>query len=344
MKRLLNTLFITTQGTYLAREGDTVLVKIDRAKKLSVPVHTLSQIVCFGNVSCSPFLMDLCGRNNVHISFLTENGRFMARVQGPVCGNVLLRREQYRFADRAEKAAMIARACAIGKIANARKVVMRAARETADSSGQQALHKTAENLMLSLNALQTAQSVDTIRGIEGDAASVYFATFNAMIFRGQSDGFEFTVRSRRPPLDNINALLSFAYTLLTRDVQSALEGVGLDPAVGFLHCDRPGRPSLALDMMEEFRSFLADRLVLTLINRRQLNAGDFQRSESGAVIMRDDARKEVLTAWQKRKQETITHPFTGEKMMTGLIPHVQALLLARHIRGELEGYPPFLWN
>lgn len=344
MIRMLNTLFITTQGAYLSKDGDTVLVKVEGAVRLRVPVHTLSQIVCFGNVSCSPFLMGLCGEQGVHISFLTENGRFLARVQGPVNGNVLLRRRQYRLADDPQQCAAIARACVVGKIANCRKVLMRAARESSDENAALTLRDAASRLMQSLQTLDNAGDVDFIRGVEGEAATYYFSCMNDMIAVECRGDFPFTGRNRRPPTDNVNAMLSFVYTLLARDVEAALETVGLDPAVGFLHKDRPGRPSLALDIMEELRPFLADRLVLSLINRRQIKGSDLTKTESGAVTMDDDARKAVLLAWQKRKQEVITHPFTGEKIAAGLIPQVQALMLARHIRGEMEGYPAFLWN
>jgi len=341
MKHLLNTLYVTTQGAYLSREGETVLVRVEGETRLQVPVHTLGSIVCFGVVSCSPFLMGLCAERNVAISFLTEHGRFLARVEGPVSGNVLLRREQYRRADDMDTAAEIARGIIIAKIANCRTVLLRAARERPDDPGASPLAETASYLAQLLKDLEAPTPLDVVRGHEGDAARAYFAVFNHLI-TAQKEDFFFHERSRRPPLDNMNALLSFLYTLLVHDVAGALEGVGLDPAVGYLHRDRPGRPSLALDIMEEFRPYLADRLALSLVNRQQVKGQGFRRTETGAVLMDDETRKEVLVAYQKRKQEEIQHPFLGEKVAVGLLPHLQALLMARYLRGDLDGYPPFL--
>ncbi len=343
MKKLLNTLFVTTQGAYLCKDGETVCVRIDGEDNLRLPIHTLGGIVCFGQVSCSPFLLGHCAENHVAVSFLTENGRFLARVQGPVSGNVLLRREQYRRADDAEATAALARAVLTAKIANSRNVLLRAARDHGDKTDTAALEEASGTLARILARLDKAASLDDLRGLEGDAARTYFSAFNHCI-TGDKESFFFHERSRRPPLDNINALLSFLYTLLAHDVAAALEGVGLDPAVGFLHRDRPGRPSLALDIMEEFRPVLADRLALTLVNRRQISAKGFRTMESGAVRMSDDTRKEVIVAWQKRKQEEIRHPFLDESAPIGLLPHLQAMLLARHLRGDLDGYPPFLWR
>ncbi|MCX5867942.1 MAG: CRISPR-associated endonuclease Cas1 [Proteobacteria bacterium] len=295
MKHLLNTLYVTTQGAYLSRDGETVLVRVEKETKLQVPIHTLGGIVCFGQVSCSPPLMELCGERNVTISFLSEYGRFWARVEGPVSGNVLLRREQYRRADSETSSADIARVIVTAKVANGRTVLLRALRDHPDNSGASELE---------------------------DAV----------------------LRLARPPLDNMNALLSFLYTLLVHDVRSALETVGLDPAVGYLHRDRPGRPGLALDLMEELRPFIADRLALSLVNLKQIKGSGFIKTETGAVMMDDTTRKELLVAYQKRKQEEIQHPFLGEKIAVGLIPYVQSLLLARYLRGDLDGYPPFIWK
>lgn len=343
MKQLLNTLFVTTQGSYLARKGDTVLVRCDGEDKFRVPIHTLGSIVCFGNVSCSPFLMGLCGEHNVTLSFLTENGRFLARVHGPVTGNVLLRRQQYRFADCLDSSAKIARSIIIAKIANCRNVLMRSVRE--DSvCGQTAHAKRAISFLAqSLDELTPDLSLDQIRGKEGEAANIYFDMFDHLITANKQDFF-FKNRNRRPPTDNVNALLSFLYTLLVHDVCSALEAVGLDPAVEYLHRDRPGRASLALDIAEEFRAYLADRMVLSLINRQQVKDSGFTKTESDAVTMDDATRKTVLVAWQKRKQDEITHPFINEKVHIGLLAHIQSMLLARYIRGDLDGYPPFLWK
>ena len=343
MKHLLNTLYVTTQGAYLAREGETVLVRVNGETKLQVPIHTLGGIVCFGQVSCSPPLMGLCAERNVAISFLSERGRFLASVRGPVSGNVLLRREQYRRADDPEASAELARAMVVGKIANCRTVLLRAARERPEGKGVTELSDAAGHLAEHLRSLEGLVPLDTVRGKEGDAARTYFGVFDHLI-TAQKEDFFFRERSRRPPLDSMNALLSFLYTLLVHDVRSALEGVGLDPAVGYLHRDRSGRPGLALDMMEELRPFLADRLALSLVNRQQVKGEGFRRTETGAVLMDDATRKEVLVAYQKRKQEEIQHPFIGEKVSVGLLPHCQALLMARCLRGDLDGYPPFLWK
>jgi CRISP-associated protein Cas1 len=341
MKPLLNTLYVTTQGSYLFRDGETVAVRHEEEVKFRVPVHTLSGIVCFGQVSCSSFLMSLASEYGVGLSFLTETGRFLARVHGPVSGNVLLRRRQYRAADDPELSSSIARSVVIAKIANCRTVLLRAARER--PSAAPALDRVALRLARLGEDLLKPLSVDEIRGHEGDAARAYFSVFDHLIVGDKADFF-FHERSRRPPVDNVNTLLSFLYTLLTHDCSSALEAVGLDPAVGCLHRDRPGRPGLALDLVEEFRAVLADRLALSMINRRQIGGPGFRKGESGGVVMNDETRKEVLIAWQKRKQEEILHPFIQEKIPLGLVPHIQATLLARHLRGDLEAYPPFIWR
>jgi CRISP-associated protein Cas1 len=343
MKRLLNTLYITTQGSYLHREGETVMVTLDGDVKLKLPIHTIQGIVCFGQVSMSPPLMGLCAERQVSVSFLSRNGRFWARVEGPVSGNVLLRREQYRWADSEEKAIQIARAVVIAKINNCRVVILRAIREHPDIPGADALQKAAGCLSDSLKELDTVNLVDSIRGIEGEAARQYFNVFDHLIY-AQKEDFYFKERNRRPPLDNMNAILSFLYTVLAHDVSSALESVGLDPAVGFLHADRSGRDGLALDIMEEFRSYLVDRLALSLVNLKQITGNGFQKSETGAVVMDDDTRKQVIVAYQNRKQEEITHPFLNEKIAIGLLPYAQALLLSRYLRGDLDGYPPFIWK
>jgi CRISP-associated protein Cas1 len=343
MRHLLNTLYVTTQGAYLSREGETVLVRVEHENKLRVPIHTLGGIVCFGQVSCSPPLMGLCGERNVAISFLTEHGKFFARVQGPVSGNVLLRREQYRRADSQEFSARIAQSVVVAKIANCRTVLLRGIRDHAENTQVPALKAATVRLARLLDDLRQPAPLDTVRGLEGDAARTYFDVFDHLV-TAQKEDFFFHERSRRPPLDNLNALLSFFYTLIVHDVRAALETVGLDPAVGYLHRDRPGRPSLALDLMEEFRPVLADRLALSLINRQQIRGKGFTKTETGAVLMDDATRKEVLVAYQKRKQEEIQHPFLGEQVEVGLLPFVQAMLLARYLRGDLDGYPPFLWK
>lgn len=344
MKKLLNTLYVTTQGTYLSKEGETVKVNVDREVVLSLPIHTLDGIVCFGQVSMSPPLMGLCGERGVTVAFLNPNGRFLARVDGPVSGNVLLRRRQYRWADDAERSAEMARWVVAAKIANSRAVLRRAQRDYPDREGAERIDAAQHHLFHLLQHLkQPGPNVDRIRGWEGEAANTYFGVFDHLI-AGDKEAFSFTRRSRRPPLDPVNALLSFLYTLLAHDVRSALEGVGLDPAVGYLHRDRPGRHGLALDMMEEMRAYFADRLALSLINRRQVKAKGFTQSETGAVVMDSETRRSVLVAYQERKRETMTHPFLKERMEIGLLPHTQALLLARHIRGDLESYPPFIWR
>lgn len=343
MKKHLNTLFVTTQGAYLAKEGETVVVNVNHEVRLRVPVHTIGGIVCFGNVSCSPFLMGFCAENGVGISFLSEYGRFLARVQGPVSGNVLLRREQYRKADDQDYSAQMAKSFVIGKIANCRTVLQRAMRDHAQKLDEEALRKGVDDLNRSLSSLELNKSLDAVRGLEGDAAHTYFSVFDHLIV-AQKENFSFQERNRRPPMDNVNCLLSFLYTLLMHDCRGALESVGLDPAVGFLHRDRPGRPSLALDLMEEFRPFLADRLALSLINLRQVQEKGFKKTEAGAVMMNDETRKTLLVAYQERKQEEIIHPYLDEKVSIGILFHVQALLLARCLRGDLEGYPPFIWK
>lgn len=339
MKPLLNTLYVTIQGAWLARDGETVAVRVEQETSVRVPMATLSGIVCFGQVSCSPYLMELAAQTGVTISFLTEHGRFQARIQGPVSGNVLLRRKQYRAADEPSIRASVARSVVLAKLANCRIALLRGARENESAE----LDAAARRLLRILEDVERSNDVDVIRGLEGDAARVYFSVFDELI-SGDKDSFFFRGRSRRPPRDNVNALLSFVYTLLTHDVVGALESVGLDPAVGFLHMDRPGRPSLALDLVEELRPVLADRLALTLINRRQVSGSGFTTGETGGVVMDEDTRKEVLIAWQKRKQEEVMHPFLEERVPFGLVGYVQATLLARYLRGDLDAYPAYFWR
>jgi CRISPR-associated protein Cas1 len=342
MKKHLNTLFITTQGSYLAKDGECVLLRVEQSDKARIPIHTLGGIVCFGNVSVSPFLLGHCAENGVAVSFLTENGRFLARVQGPVSGNVLLRREQYRWADDASRSTQMARYVLTSKLANSRNVLLRAARDHGDDGRGEPLQAAAQRLADCIRRVERPDlSLDEVRGIEGEAGAVYFGAFDDLI-TSDEEAFRFQGRNRRPPLDPTNCLLSFLYTLLVHDIRAALESVGLDPAVGFLHRDRPGRPGLALDIMEEFRAVVADRLALSLINLGQVKPRGFNKLESGAVLMEDDTRKEVIVAYQKRKQDVVEHPFLKEKMPVGLLWHTQALLLARYIRGDLDGYPPYI--
>lgn len=340
MKKLLNTLFITSPDSYLFKDGENVVVKIKEEEKLRLPIHNIEGIVCFGYAGASPGLMALCAERGVGISFLSPQGRFQGRVSGPVRGNVLLRRQQYRWADMPDRALSIAQVIVAGKILNCRTVLQRALREHGSESNTEDLQDA-----ISLHATRQKHALkatahDELRGVEGQAAASYFGVFSHLIV-SQKEHFEMNGRSRRPPKDAVNALLSFVYTLLAHEVQSALESVGLDPYVGFLHTDRPGRASLALDLMEELRPYMADRLVLSLINRQQVTGKGFvDRGESG-VIMTDDTRKEVIGAWQKRKQEEILHPFLEERIAIGLLPYAQALLFARYLRGDLDNYPVF---
>jgi len=336
MKKLLNTLYITRQESYLHKERETIVIKQGDNKLGQFPALTIGNILCFGQVSVSPFLMGFCGEQGIGLSFYTEYGKFLARVQGKQTGNVLLRREQYRWADDEKKSVSIARLVVAAKIANCRSVLMREVRNHGKNS---AIEAAIKHLAVSLRRVQNTASVPETMGMEGDAASVYFGVFNELL---RGSGFAFGGRVRRPPTDSVNALLSFAYTLITYECASALQGVGLDPYVGYLHKDRPGRVSLALDLLEEFRASWADRFVLTLINRQQIKLNDFVTEASGAVRLTDDARKNLLTAWQERKQTQIMHPYLEEKIPIGLLPHCQAMLLARHIRGDTEYYPPYL--
>lgn len=343
MRKMLNTLYVTTQGAYLNKEGETVAVNIERETRLRLPIHTLSSIVCFGQVTCSPFLLGHCAENDVSVSFMTAHGRFLARVQGPVAGNVLLRRAQYRQADDPVASARLARLFVLGKVVNCRTVMSRALRDHGEKiNAPEMPKKVALFAKVARNLLQE-ESLDNIRGIEGRAANDYFGHFNDLIV-SQKDDFVFAGRNRRPPLDRVNCLLSFLYSLLYHDARSALETVGLDPAVGFLHRDRPGRLSLALDLMEEFRPVLADRLALSLINLGQMRKKGFRILESGAVAMDDDSRKVLLTEYQKRKQVEIEHPFLKEKIPLGMLMFAQAQLLSRYLRGDLDEYPPFIWR
>ena len=342
MKKYLNTLFVTTQGAYLAKEGETVVVKVEREVRLRLPILTLDSIVCFGNIGMSPFLMGFCAERDVTVSFLTEYGRFLARVQGPVSGNVLLRRDQYRRSDDLDFSAELATSFVTAKVANCRYVLKRALRDHGGKIDAADVEYAVRRLTASLAKLQGRLSLDEVRGAEGDSAHAYFQAFDHLITR-QKDDFFFNKRSRRPPLDRVNCLLSFIYTLLMHDVRSALESVGLDPAVGYLHRDRPGRPGLALDMMEEFRP-VADRLALSLINLGQVKSSGFKISDGGGVRMDDKTRKTLLVTYQKRKQEVRLHPFLEKKMPLGLFFHTQALLLARFFRGDLDGYPPVIFH
>lgn len=343
MKRHLNTLFLTTEDAWLTKQGDSVVVRIENETRMQLPLQSIGGVVCFGRVIVTQPAIALCAAAGVPIAMLSRTGRFLARITGPTSGNVLLRRQQYRQADCGAHTGAIARNVVAGKIANARAVLMRFARDYPESAGIAEVGSAVRKLSAILEDVGNAQDTNAIRGLEGDGAGQYFAVFDHLI-TAQKEHFRFTGRSRRPPLDRVNALLSFLYALLTNDAVGACEAVGLDPQVGFLHRDRPGRPSLALDLVEELRAFLADRLALSLINRKQVGPGGFEESDSGAVRMDDKTRRAVIAAYQKRKLRTVTHPFLNEKTTIGLIVHLQARLLARQLRGELDSYPPFLWK
>jgi len=343
VRKLLNTLYVTMPDAYLACEGENVLVKIKDETKFRMPIHNLEGIICLGFAGASPGLMHLCCERGVALSFLTAYGKFMGRVTGKTSGNVLLRRTQYKWADDSEKSTRLAKRFILAKIINSRNVLQRLVRDHPESIDVPSVTGAADRMAYLTKQLDKVSSLEEVRGIEGQAANLYFQVFDQLILV-QKEGFYLKDRNRRPPLDRVNALLSFLYTLLTHEVSAALETVGLDPQVGFLHRDRPGRPSLALDLMEELRPHFAERLAITLINRQQITADGFTVKENGAVIMDDVTRKEVLTAWQKRKQEEIVHPYLEEKVSFGLVPYIQALLLARHMRGDLEDYPPFFWK
>lgn len=344
MRRQLNTLYVTTEGAWLRKDGTNIVLEVEREERARLPVHMLESLVCIGRVAVSPQLLGFCSEQGIGICYLTPQGRFLARVEGPVSGNVLLRRAQYRASDDSVRCAAIVRNVLAGKIHNQRAVLARGWRDHGDRLNDvPAFQHALKRLKRIPQRLLLEDGVDVLRGLEGEAAQSYFGVFGQLI-SVDSPLLRFGGRNRRPPRDAFNALLSFFYTLLTHDCRSALESVGLDPAVGFLHRDRPGRPSLALDLAEEFRPLLGERLALSLINRRQLNEKDFQVFESGAVQLRDDARKAALVAYQERKREQIQHAFLDEKVDIGLLPHVQAQLMARHLRGDLDGYPPFLWK
>lgn len=344
MKTHLNTLFVTLEGAYLRKDGEAIEVKHDGQTKLRVPLLNLDGIVCFGyDIVASASLMAACSQEKVALSFHSPQGKFLACTNGFTSGNILLRREQYRRADREEASLAIARNIVAAKVANSRNILLRAARDHGEKDAALAFELTqaAEFLERRVGLASRATSLDCLRGVEGDAATGYFAVFPRLL-TNHDPQITFDGRSRRPPRDPVNALLSFLYTLLMHDCRSALESCGLDPQCGFLHRDRPGRPSLALDLMEEFRAFLADRTAISLFNRRQIQSTDFRTENSGGVFLKDDARKTVLIAWQERKQDEITHPFLEEKITVGLVPHIQARLLSRYLRDDLDAYPPFL--
>lgn len=344
MKRLLNTVYVTTEGSYLRKDGENLVVVRDQQEQNRVPLHLIGSVVAFGAINVSPPLTQALAASGVTLVLLDRIGRFQARVEGPLTGNVLLRRAQYRASDAPDE---IARSIVLAKVANQRAVVQRGLRDHGPyftDERRRALESAVERLGWILRRVeQLNDGIDTIRGAEGEAAYIYFSVFDFLI-RGADDSIRFNGRSRRPPLDPVNAVLSFLYTLLTHDCRSAAESVGLDPAVGFLHRERPGRPSLALDLMEELRPFFADRLALSLFNRRQLTAADFDYRDGGAVMLSENGRRTVIFAWQGRKREERRHEFIDEAAPLGLVPFLQAQLLARHLRGDLDGYPPWFWK
>ena len=343
MKQLLNTLFVTSEDIYLSLEGENVLANRDGEVVARYPLHTLQTIVSFSYSGASPALMGACAEKGIGLAFCTPRGRFLARACGESSGNVLLRREQYRIADDPHRSCAVARDMIFGKLSNSGASIQRTLRDHAPRVQNCGLEDAASQIRQLLPQVLAAADLEALRGLEGVGASAYFGVFDHMLLNRKED-FYFRGRNRRPPLDRVNAMLSFAYSLLAHDCASALESVGLDAYVGFLHQDRPGRESLALDLMEELRPCMADRFVLTLVNNRMIRPEDFQTQDSGAVLLTDDGRKKFLKAWQERKRDTLTHPYLSEKMSWGLIPYVQALLLARYLRGDLDAYPPFLWK
>lgn len=343
MRKLLNTLFVTSEDSYLALENENVVVINGENKLGQFPLSILEGIVCFSYKGASPALMGACAGRGIQLCFMTPRGRFLARVCGEDRGNVLLRKQQYRVSDSPTESCLIARNMILGKVFNARWVLERTLRDHGMRVDTEALRKVSTQLAQQLPAIETAVDLDTLRGLEGEASARYFSGFNQLILN-QKDDFSFEGRNRHPPRDNVNAMLSFAYTLLANDCGAALESVGLDSYVGFMHRDKPGRASLALDLMEELRAPLADRLLLTLINNRMVQKNHFRRQADGVVLLNDDGRKLFLNAWQERKRDAITHPYLQEKVYWGLVPYVQALLLARYLRGDLDGYPTFFWK
>jgi CRISPR-associated protein Cas1 len=343
-RQILNTLYVMTPNAYLHLENDTVRVDVERVKKLQVPLHHLGSVVCLGNIMLSPALMHRCADEGISLVLLDHNGRFKARLEGAVSGNILLRQAQHARAAEEKFALEMAQAMIAGKLRNARQVLLRGAREAEDVQDGNALSDAAESLAISVRNLPVASSLDVIRGIEGDAAKVYFGALSSLVRKNAREHFTMDGRTRRPPRDRFNALISFLYSMVMNDCRSALEGVGLDPQLGFLHAVRPGRAALALDLMEEFRAILADRLALTLINRGQISAKDFAEREGGAVLLEGDARRTVVVAYQERKQEEIMHPLLETKVPIGLLPLLQARFMARTLRGDMEGYLPFLYR
>ena len=343
MKKLLNTLYVTSENSYLSLDGENVVVLEEQQEIGRLPLHNLEGIVSFGYRGTSPALMGACAERNISLCYLSPQGKFLARISGRIKGNVILREQQFASKNDEKISLDIARNCITGKVYNARWVLERAVRDHALQIDTEKVKAASAFLKNSLEQIQKCGSRDQLRGYEGEAASIYFGVYDQLILQ-QKEDFAFHGRNKRPPIDNVNALLSFVYTLLTNSITSALECVGLDPYVGYLHTERPGRASLSLDLIEELRAILADRFVLTLINKRMISGKGFSQKENGAVLMDDETRRKVITEWQNKKKEVITHPYLGEKVEWGMIPYVQAMLLARYLRGDLDGYPVFLWK
>lgn len=343
MKHLLNTLFVTTEDVYLSLEGENVLANKGQQVIARYPLHTLQTIVSFSYSGASPALMGACAQRGIGVAFCAPRGRFLARVCGENSGNVLLRREQYRVADDSQRSCEISKTMIFGKLSNSAASIQRTVRDHSPRVSRCGLEDASQQIKELLPLVLEVSDMEVLRGLEGVGAASYFGVFDHMLLN-RKEAFFFHGRNRRPPLDRVNAMLSFAYSLLAHDCASALESVGLDSYVGFLHRDRPGRTSLALDLMEELRPCMADRFVLTLVNNRMVKPEDFQVQDSGAVLLTDEGRKKFLKVWQERKREELTHPYLGEKMSWGMIPYIQALLLARYLRGDLDAYPPFLWK
>ncbi len=342
MQQILNTLYIMTPNAYVHLENATLRIDVDREKKLQVPLHHLGSVVCFGDIMLSPAIMHRCADEGISLVLLTRNGRFKARLEGAINGNILLRQAQHIAAADKTFALNFSRALLAGKLRNSRHVLLRGARDAEDETDREIISGKAEILATSIRNLPGAEDLSIARGIEGDAAKQYFSSLTYLTRHDIRGAFAMNGRTRRPPLDRMNALLSFLYSMVMNDCRSALETVGLDPQLGFLHVVRPGRAALALDLMEEFRAVLADRLALTLINRGQIAYKDFDMREGGAVQMSDDARKTLVVAYQEKKQEEILHPLLERKVPIGLLPMLQARFMARTIRGETESYIPFL--
>ena len=343
MKKLQNTLYVSSENSYLSLDGKNVVIYENQEELGRVPLHNLDGIVSFGYRGTSPALMGACAENNISICYLTPQGKFLARINGKVRGNVILRQQQYDSSRNEVMSLEIAKNCITGKVYNARWVLERALRDHPMQVDKERIKTASLQLKESLDRIRSSESKDQLRGYEGEAASIYFGVFDELILQQKKD-FVFAGRNKRPPLDNMNAMLSFVYTLLTNMITSALECVGLDPYVGYLHTDRPGRASLSLDLIEELRAVMADRFVLSLVNKKIVNGKNFTKKENGAVLMDDDLRGKLLTEWQIRKKDVITHPYLNEKVEWGMVPYVQAMLLARYLRGDLDSYPVFLWK